>query len=634
MFGSRAPAAIGSLPAEDIVRAILGIEDDPKMRVEMVSVLGQSSWSQSGILLGYLTHDPVASVKEIAQDLFHSLYPAIDLAIGTPQMVAPSIIPETAAAEPSPTLQAEIVRRYSELTFKHQVETPAVGDLSFVLRVKATRSTSPPVEVFIPHGKEHATVLVHAFSAQFSISEPNRWIKVYRQGDSDEAQFVIRAQQAGDGDVGLLIFDESRMIGSMSVHLRASTTKDGLSLVQEGEDIFLDPGSATSVRSIGHTILVTLSPENSRIHYQFLDPQDHDGELRPQFISLGFSPQSFNVMSMQKALKELRGEVEYIERNLKNPQRLGPRDEADALDGLEMSLEGAGLLITDDIFSDDMKAMIARCDPGTVINWVVRDHDLETIPWELAWHPVMDSALNEHIVLVRAPTSRNGQSEAQASGQEQVRTPSETHSWPRRIVQILGDGVAEDANSLRDFDLSSIVQADGGKYELESNFDSRGRTSWSITDVAKHVRGAHVIYFLCHGIVEEDQQFYLRLGGESFYRLTITKVRALKLGATRPLVFVNSCSSDAATFSTGGLTTLGRNFMRAGASAYIGTLAPVTTRSAVQFARVFFESHLTKGQPIPQSIFAARQSLKGKKDPTRLLYTVYGDLDSAGMKFM
>jgi hypothetical protein len=78
-----------------------------------------------------------------------------------------------------------------------------------------------------------------------------------------------------------------------------------------------------------------------------------------------------------------------------------------------------------------------------------------------------------------------------------------------------------------------------------------------------------------------------------------------------------------------GLKTFGWSFLCAGARAYIGTLAPVTTRLALRFAQGLLEGHLTRGLPLTQAMFEARQQCAGETDPTWLLYTLYGDLSEA-----
>jgi CHAT domain-containing protein len=134
-----------------------------------------------------------------------------------------------------------------------------------------------------------------------------------------------------------------------------------------------------------------------------------------------------------------------------------------------------------------------------------------------------------------------------------------------------------------------------------------------------------VVHLLCHGVVEEDRGLFLEIEENALGRLTPSLVRSLPL-APNATVFVNACSSAAATFSVTGLTTFGWSFLRAGARAYIGSLAPVTTLLALRFAQAFFEAYLDRKLPLTQAIYEARQQFTGEADPTWLLYTLYGDL--------
>jgi hypothetical protein len=66
--------------------------------------------------------------------------------------------------------------------------------------------------------------------------------------------------------------------------------------------------------------------------------------------------------------------------------------------------------------------------------------------------------------------------------------------------------------------------------------------------------------------------------------------------------------------------------LRAGASAFIGALAPVTTDVAMRFAEAFFAAYLGNAQSIAEAMFIARKQPSTGSDPTWIFYTLYGDL--------
>ncbi|WP_194238801.1 CHAT domain-containing protein [Streptomyces spongiae] len=67
-------------------------------------------------------------------------------------------------------------------------------------------------------------------------------------------------------------------------------------------------------------------------------------------------------------------------------------------------------------------------------------------------------------------------------------------------------------------------------------------------------------------------------------------------------------------------------FLNAGAGAFVGTLWPVRSRSALQFAEAFYDQLITNRQPLGQASLAARQTIRDLHggDPTWLAYAVYG----------
>ncbi|MFJ3440769.1 CHAT domain-containing protein [Streptomyces sp. NPDC086081] len=97
------------------------------------------------------------------------------------------------------------------------------------------------------------------------------------------------------------------------------------------------------------------------------------------------------------------------------------------------------------------------------------------------------------------------------------------------------------------------------------------------------------------------------------------------LRSSHPLVFFNACRSAGQIdwFST----SLGwaPQFLQAGAGAFIGTLWPVRSDSALLFADTFYEHLVTGGQSLGQASLRARRALRDHGgDPTWLAYAVYG----------
>lgn len=517
-----------------------------------------------------------------------------------------------------PPAGEEVIRRYTDCDFTPDPQPPASGRVSFALRIEPTGSDSRPVDLRVPAGKPFATVLVHAFSQQFSVSPEVWFVKVPRAMDSEVAEFTVRTETPGEGEVGLLVYDEFRLIGSLSVRLRATETPQGLRLEKLGAVIFRDPAPTLPAKSNGITVQLSLTGADSRVAFHLLVPLGEGSDWHPTLYPLGRSGDALEAQDIQAALAALRATVDEIQQGLDNPTALGASDAGEALQAIRLHLEGAGRQIAEEILSPSARTVLARLRPGAVVHLVIRDAKLDALPWELAWNAETGRHFNQDLVLVRVPVRDNSEYDGEAAG---LSSRPALPPAPDRFLYLLGEGVAPAAAYPQ---LKKVVRSVGG-YEVVTNFDQGVRESVSIVQLHQQIKKAKVIHLLCHGVVEEKQGLYLKLEDKVLGRLTPSLVRSLPL-APNAAVFVNSCSSAAATFSVTGLTTFGWSFLRAGARAYVGSLAPVTTHLALKFAEAFFTAHLDGNLPITHAMYEARRQFTGETDPTWLLYTLYGDL--------
>ena len=134
-----------------------------------------------------------------------------------------------------------------------------------------------------------------------------------------------------------------------------------------------------------------------------------------------------------------------------------------------------------------------------------------------------------------------------------------------------------------------------------------------------------LLHFACHNAFSSSGSRVTMADG-AFDPIDLayaTQSRALR--ASRPLVFFNACRSagEIDWFST----SLGwaPQFLRAGAGAFVGTLWPVRSDSALLFANAFYDHFVTKGQNLGNASLQARRSIRDQGgDPTWLAYAVYG----------
>ncbi|MEA2601059.1 MAG: hypothetical protein QOF89_2051 [Acidobacteriota bacterium] len=422
----------------------------------------------------------------------------------------------------APEAAEEVVRRFTACDFTGNPQRPATGRVTFALRIQPVDADSRPVDLRIPEGKDAATVLVHAFSSQFTVG-PEVWVvKVPRAADSDVASFAVQADQPGEGEVGLLVYDEYRLIGSLILKLRAVDTPQGLTLEKAGAVVFRDPAPTSPVPSTGVTVQVSLAGGDGRIAFHLLLPLAEGSGWPPIIFPLGRSADPLQADGIQTALGALRAAVDEIEQGLGNPAALGAASVDEALQGIRLNLEGAGRQIAEDLLSPVVREVLASRRPGSVVHWVIRDSSLDAIPWELAWSSATGHPFNQDLVLVRVPVRGDP---AQTGGALSLPSTPALPPAPDRLLYVLGANVAtpQQFPAVRE-----VVQSVGG-YEVVTNFDGGERQAVGILQLRDQIQSAKLIHLLCHGIVEKDRGLYLEIEENVLGRLTPVHVRGFHL---------------------------------------------------------------------------------------------------------
>ena len=96
------------------------------------------------------------------------------------------------------------------------------------------------------------------------------------------------------------------------------------------------------------------------------------------------------------------------------------------------------------------------------------------------------------------------------------------------------------------------------------------------------------------------------------------------LGKTKPVVFFNACQIGRSAMSLTDIGGWARQFLHAGAGAFIGAYWSIYDQSAYDFAQVLY-SWLLRGTSIGRAVQKARTAIKPAGDPTWLAYTVFAD---------
>ncbi|WP_371659854.1 CHAT domain-containing protein [Streptomyces sp. NBC_00280] len=137
---------------------------------------------------------------------------------------------------------------------------------------------------------------------------------------------------------------------------------------------------------------------------------------------------------------------------------------------------------------------------------------------------------------------------------------------------------------------------------------------------------AGLLHFACHNAFTGAGSCVTMADGP-FDPIDLTPAARLRpLRHHHPLVFFNACRSAGEIDWFGESLGWAPQFLKAGAGAFVGTLWPVRSRSALQFAEAFYEQLITHRQTLGQASLVARQTIRDLHggDPTWLAYAVYG----------
>ncbi|MGY3133803.1 hypothetical protein ACVWZM_004485 [Bradyrhizobium sp. USDA 4501] len=645
-----------TLDAEQVISVCRGIIDhaDATVRRTFANRLARADWVEAMPFLGYLAGDTDTSVRRSAYagvkrhdpPLFQALKTIEELPAAAAGRFASSpasfevlslspdieldTLPEdspTSRKESSETTrQFTAIKRRTSLDYASDRKAPGQGEITLLLRVEGAEDAARSLDIRVPAGKEHATLLLHVSSQSASLKvEPEvQTIRVPRNGDSDEARLRVMALHAinGEGEVAITIFDEFRLVGSIAVMFRAEV-RDGALILEKSRDmLFREAGDSGAAPYIGPTIQLSLTNEApARIQFH-MPALNESGQL--ELVPLGSSRDDYDAFAVLNALAAASTRIESIEKNLGNPRKVGVASGDQVLELLAMDFHGIAREIVDNLISLQTRTVLARLDANAVVQWVLKSPKLDAVPWELAFQTAAQSTLKEPILLVRVPV----RDDTGAAGSP--RTAANVAASPqtkRRLVYVVGDGVASNATTLNGV-LEVVNVARNKGLDVVPNVTGGAREPMNLLKLRDSVPQADIIHFLCHGIVESSGSLYLRIENNLGGQLLPHQIRTFAL-PKQPLVFVNACSSAAATFGAAGFTSFARSFLAAGASAYIGTLAPVVTATALRFATAFFDGLLGKGLSIAGAMNAAHADMAGDPDPTWRLYAVYGDLGVA-----
>ncbi|WP_354643622.1 CHAT domain-containing protein [Kitasatospora camelliae] len=308
---------------------------------------------------------------------------------------------------------------------------------------------------------------------------------------------------------------------------------------------------------------------------------------------------------------------EGVERNLREVGgRIGAGSGPIALAALHTKAVG----YWDNLVPEGVRAAVAealRESDGPPEILVHAHEGLEWIPWELLNDGTEWLAVSCRIA--RMPIVPNG-----PVGEAARHPVRNARSFLGREVIDAVDGAdyTEWSGSLR------AVEKAGGDLRL---FPPHGAEDYPTIQDIKNADCADLIHITCHGALDESGEPCLRLDPEEdlFSNVDVGTARAMRFVPPGPLVFGNACSSAATAGGDQEVTItrgLGVAFFDRGASAFIGSIAPVGKVMALRFATVFYRHLLEDELAVGEALRLTKQDFAqhDAEDPSWLFYCLYG----------
>ena len=230
--------------------------------------------------------------------------------------------------------------------------------------------------------------------------------------------------------------------------------------------------------------------------------------------------------------------------------------------------------------------------------------DMDTVPWELLY-PV-DGDNDNGFLVEQFPVVRR------VYGQGRV----------RRLPLASAAYIVPPGSPSNVMDEVRAVRA-----RLGSNVRDHGIVERLDSLIALLDDAPSVLHFACHNRFTNQTGSVITLeGGPPRPSDLAVAVQTRGLATASPLVFFNACRTAGEISGLMQMMGWAKQFMSAGASAFLGSLWAVRSTSAQAFADAFYHALVNGGASLGAASLQARQAIAGDDgDPTWLAYTVYGN---------
>jgi hypothetical protein len=478
-----------------------------------------------------------------------------------------------------PPAPAEEEPRVRFLTGILPERAPADARLSLLVMITLERGASPSAAL------KDFPVPPTGITVTITVSAPG----LIAQGDLEQDLFVPFAADSEPARFGFI----TGPAGLHSVVVRAFS--GGTFLGELTLQISVEPGAALEEGRSQTAILTGLAAEPGEVTLQ-VSRTDED-TYSFQLIGEAWNPVEFTRRLAGDPTQVVGALTEELRAMSANESRFA----SPAL--VRNRIRNLGAQLWADVVPEAIRRQFWA--QGNRIRLFTIASDMDTVPWELLY-PVDGDNDNGFLV-------------------EQFPVVRRVYGQGRTRVLRLDSGAAyivppgSPANAM--------AEVDGIRGIFPVNVRNRGVHAGLAEFIELLDVAPSVLHFACHNTFTEKGGSIITLEGGPLRPSDLAiAVQRKGLAGISPLVFLNACRTAGDIPGLIQLMGWARQFMGAGAGAFIGSLWAVRSSSAKTFAEAFYQAMVRDGIPLGAASLRARQAISGDPgDPTWLAYTVYGN---------
>ena len=525
----------------------------------------------------------------------------------SPRPLVPKMVPEPeemALEEEAEPEEPLVVERHTDVNFPQQVR---LGQPPVPLTVNLTQKpvqwslVTGLVAVALPTGQpEEVLVILRAQDFEEVTGETVRSLTVYPDRDSTPVVFFLRPLATGDKRVVLDFYHRNRNVGSVSFVTQVVEPQAAVAARPVSVEPLALRTSPPDAAPPDLELRVTLSDDQRTLSFML---HSVHGEVGYHFTPAGS-------VRLARPPREHLGHL-FDELSILARQRLAEHSVLEQ-EQIRQRLETIGQNLYRDLFSPEMKRAYRQWRANPRLGCILITSDEPWIPWEMV-KPYDDSDLadiiDDEFLCERFQVSR----------------------W------LAGHGPPD---TLQVASATLVVPQSGLAYVAQEEAYFQGLSQHGIAvrspflqrvaDVGHLLEQGNVSlwHFACHGNFnsERPEESSVELADGELRPSDIVGPKATGVKLAKPLVFLNACHTSQLGFALTGLGGWAERFVRAGASAFVGSAWEVHDELAAEFATRFYDE-LWGGASLGEAFHRARLHIKEKDEtnPTWLAYTLYGD---------